>query len=267
MFEALVRRVAPAAVRVVRAAPATPPRAARARQDPGCPDDSGVVCVPGMVVFAIASAITAVAVESALVESRPSQWPAGVRAPSSAARAVSRQSTDVEPGGRRRSEMATTLVMSCVSASEAQVTEREQAIVRVLAVEDVVLPVAVEAAAVGPERVDEIEARLLDRRRCRRGARRARGSPSPSTADRESASRAARGSRPAGAPATAATARTSPGTGPSNWRSAAAAAAVAGRQADRRVGEVVEAAVRRRPASGAARISASLSGTGSRRSW
>jgi hypothetical protein len=41
-------------------------------------------------------------------------------------------------------------------------SEREQPIVRVLAIQDVVVPVAVEAAAVGPQGIDEIEARLLE---------------------------------------------------------------------------------------------------------
>src|SRR4030095_10448233 len=46
--------------------------------------------------------------------------------------------------------------------SQGQMTERKQRVVGVFAIENVVLPIAVEPAAVGPECVDEVEARLLE---------------------------------------------------------------------------------------------------------
>ena len=213
---------------------------------------------------AVARAMTAVAVESAL--RRQPAFPVAVGASGpAAARRARRRASRLELAGAGTAaatiEMATTW-------SQAQVAEREQAIVRVLAVEDVVFPVAVEAAPVGPQGIDEVEARLLDAPRCRRAGRPARGSPWRSTADRGSASPAARGSRPADAPATAATAPNVSRHRPCRTGAARAApAAVAVRQPDRRAGEVVEAAVGGDAASGAAPSGASLSGTGSRRSW
>ena len=52
------------------------------------------------------------------------------------------------------------LALQTVPDLKAQMTECQQAVLGVLAVEHVVLPVAVERPAAAPERVDEVEARL-----------------------------------------------------------------------------------------------------------
>ena len=66
--------------------------------------------------------------------------------------------------------------------------QRQEGVVRVFAVHRVVGPSAEEAAAIGPERVDEIEARLAQARRSARAAPTARAARSRSRADRAPAS-------------------------------------------------------------------------------
>src|SRR4029450_7819766 len=85
--------------------------------------------------------------------------------PACARRAALRVPSRATPTRDRRVAGGATRRPGASSAgSEAQMTEREEAIVRVFAVEHVVFPVAVEPAAVRPERIDEVEARLLERR-------------------------------------------------------------------------------------------------------
>src|SRR5688572_11621689 len=98
----------------------------------------------------------AVAVERALVESSPSQCPPSAlreRSPLTVAastRSSLSPASAASPGGAGSSGLNT------------QVPEREKAVVRVLRVQVVVRPGPVERAAVGPERVDEVEARLAE---------------------------------------------------------------------------------------------------------
>src|SRR5688572_9038221 len=95
---------------------------------------------------AVASAAIAVAVASALLDKCPSQCPAATRRSSRGRAARCREAGEK-------------------SGSETEVSKREQPVIRIFAVEHLVGPAPVKAAGAGPQRIDEVEARLAQRRK------------------------------------------------------------------------------------------------------
>src|SRR5579863_2519197 len=88
-------------------------------------------------------AISAVAVDKGLLESRPSHTPSGVRRASKAAMVLRAARSRV--------------------ISKAQMPQGEQSIVGIFAIENFVGPTADESAAGGPQRIEEIEGGLANR--------------------------------------------------------------------------------------------------------
>src|SRR5882672_7267364 len=72
-------------------------------------------------------------------------------------------SRDGRPCVEKSLDVARTSACATRCASERKVAEREQRIVGVLAIDRVIAPTAVESAAIGPERIDEIEAGFAHR--------------------------------------------------------------------------------------------------------
>src|SRR5258706_4707342 len=98
---------------------------------------------------------SAVAVERALLESSPSQWPSAVRDSSRRRVALAIVSSSVGEVSARGVSIARGQRL------KAQVPQREQGVVGVLAIRDVFGPVAIEGALARPQTVYEIDARLF----------------------------------------------------------------------------------------------------------